>query len=121
VDGTLVFPQVVMMLSEAGVESYHADLYRHEKTYYMPDGDSHVEPETKLPLFPVAHTFDVDGVKAAIRRVQQAETSYIEFMNQIAAAGVAHYWVYLTGTKVVYVGRRGDAWTELFPGATVQI
>jgi uncharacterized protein YbcV (DUF1398 family) len=72
-------------------------------------------------LFPVEHTFDMDGVKEAIRRVQKAETSYIEFMDQIAAAGVTHYWVYLTGKKAVYVGRRGDAWTELFPGATTRI
>jgi len=121
VDGTLVFPEVVKMLSEVGVESYHADLYRHEKTYYMPGGDSHVEAEKRLPLFPVAHTFDVDGVKEAIRRVQKAETSYIEFMDQISAAGVTHYWVYLTGKKAVYVGRRGEAWTELFPGAIARI
>ena len=73
----------------------------------MPGGDSHVEAEKRLPLFPVAHTFDVDGVKEAIRRVQKAETSYIEFMGQISAAGVTHYWVYLTGKKAVYVGAAG--------------
>jgi uncharacterized protein YbcV (DUF1398 family) len=117
VEGTLRFPDVVKKLVEAGVESYHADIYRHEKTYYMPGGSSHLEPEKDLPLFAVAHTFDMDGVKTAIRRVQKAETSYIEFMDQISMAGVAQYWVYLTGKKAVYVGRRGDAWTELFPDA----
>jgi uncharacterized protein YbcV (DUF1398 family) len=116
VNGTLRFPDVVEKLVELGVESYHADLYRHEKTYYMPSGDSHGERETKLPLFPVADTFDVDGVREAIHRVQKVEVNYIEFMDQIARAGVAHYWVYLTGEKAVYVGRRGESWTELFPG-----
>jgi len=36
-------------------------------------------------------------------------------MEQIAASGVAQYWVYLQGKKVDYVGRRGEMWTEWFP------
>jgi hypothetical protein len=37
VQGKLRFPQVLQKLGEIGVESYHADLYRKEKTYYMPN------------------------------------------------------------------------------------
>ena len=35
------FPEVVMKLMQAGVERYHADLLRAEKTYYLPSGESH--------------------------------------------------------------------------------
>lgn len=115
VSGTLRFPQVLKKLAAIGVESYHADLYRHEKTYYMPSGESHVEGEPKLGGLTVAEGFHQDGVRRAIQLVQQGKIGYITFMEQIAAAGVAQYWVYLEGKKVDYVGRRGKVWTEWFP------
>lgn len=115
VSGALRFPQVVEKLAAIGVEAYHADLYRHEKTYYMPSGESHVEGESKLGGITVADGFHQDSVRQAIRRVQQGKTGYVAFMEQIAAAGVAQYWVYLEGRRVVYTGRRGEEWVEWFP------
>ena len=115
IEDTLRFPQVVAKLIAVGVESYHADLYRHEKTYYMPNGESHVESEPKLQFFKVADTFDQEGVRRAIQQVQQGKIGYIAFMEQIAAAGVTHYFVFLQGKNVDYVGRRGEVWTEWFP------
>lgn len=114
-DGALRFPQVVRKLNDAGVEGYHADLYRHEKTYYMPSGESHVAAQTELTSIEVADPFSEDGVRAALGAIQQGKTSYIEFMQQIAAAGVAHYWVFLKANKTIYVGRRGESWTEVSP------
>ena len=43
VAGTITFPDVVGKLMAVGIEQYHADLYRREKTYYSANGDSHVE------------------------------------------------------------------------------
>ena len=40
VAGTITFPEVVGKLMAVGIESYHADLYRREKTYYSANGDS---------------------------------------------------------------------------------
>jgi len=115
VEGTLRFPQVVGKLLDAGVESYHADVYRHEKTYNMPSGESYVEGEPKLQSLTVADAFDQNGVRRAIQQVQQGKIGYIAFMEQISTAGVAQYWVYPLGKKVDYVGRRGEVWTEWFP------
>ena len=36
------FGEVVMKLMQAGVERYHCDLVRGEKTYYLPNGESEV-------------------------------------------------------------------------------
>src|SRR5277367_6142058 len=115
VSGTLRYPQVLEKLAAIGVESYHADLYRHEKTYYMSSGESHVEGEPKLDGLTIAEGFHPDGVRRAIQLVQQGKIGYIAFMEQIAAAGVAQYWVYLPGKKVDYFGRRGEVWREWFP------
>jgi len=36
-------------------------------------------------------------------------------VERSAAAGVIAYWVFLTGKKVVYFGRKGEVHTEEFP------
>ena len=38
------FPVVVGKLMEAGIERYHADLVRSEKTFYLPNGWSETVP-----------------------------------------------------------------------------
>ena len=114
IEGKLRFPQVLEKLAAIGVESYHADLYRKEKTYYLPDGESHAE-ELAFGSYEVASTFDVNGVRRALLRVQQQQSSYIEFIAEISAAGVAHYWVYLEGKRAIYTSRRGEEWVEWFP------
>ena len=39
------FPAIVGKLIEAGVERYHADLVRSEKTFYLPNGESETVSE----------------------------------------------------------------------------
>jgi hypothetical protein len=45
------FPQVVTKLMEAGIERYHGDLLRPQKTYYMPTGESEVVPAIRSKVF----------------------------------------------------------------------
>jgi uncharacterized protein YbcV (DUF1398 family) len=115
------FPEVVRKLIGVGIESYHADLLRLEKTYYLPTGDSHVEPEepryaAQLPASLVSPEFDADAVQRAVRRIQKAEIGYLEFLQEIMRAGVSSYYVYIRGRRVIYSGRTGDEQIEWFPG-----
>jgi len=112
--GELVFPRVVGMLIEAGVESYNADLVGHRYTYYMPDGETHIE-EGALAVPPVAEEFSADKVVAAIRAAQADMVQYPEFLKLAAAAGVVAYRVFLTGRRAVYFGRKGEIHVEEFP------
>jgi len=114
--GNMVFPEVVRQLVEAGVESYFADFVRGTYTYYLPDGGTHVETRT-LPLSPVSASFSKEGITAAIRGAQTDTVRYPEFVNLAAAAGVAAYWVFLTGRRAVYFGRKGEIHVEEFPDA----
>lgn len=122
VAGTISFPEVVARLMAVGIEQYHADLYRREKTYYAANGDSHVELERELdPKVFNAHAVAVElnptGVAEALRRIQHKEIDYQQFLCDIESAGVANYFVYLTGKRAIYTGRNGDAYVEWFPGA----
>ena len=114
--GELRFPEVVGALMAAGVESYSADLVRGEKTFYMPDGETYIVP-SKLPVTAIAGEYWEDGVVAAIRGAQTDAIRYPEFVRQSRAAGVVAYWVFLTGQRAVYLGRKGEIHVELFPGA----
>lgn len=115
-DGRVSFGEVVLKLMEAGVERYHTDLIRAEKTYYMPDGESHFVAGAAIETIP-ATAFSAASVEAAVRAIQGGQISYKEFCEHIAAAGCVGYFVSLAGRRAVYYGRTGDFYVEPFPAA----
>lgn len=115
ISGTMTFPEVVQQIIAIGAESYHVDLYRKEKTYYFPNGETFIE-SMEIPSFTVSQDFSEGKVIDAIRAIQRQEISYIEFLKLIAEAGSTHYYVYLNGKRAVYYGRSGDCHVEQFPG-----
>ena len=115
--GELIFPEVVRRLLEAGVESYFVDLASGNETFYMNDGTTRCEHMT-LPLSPVAASFSGAGLVAAIRGAQADTIRYPEFVQRSIAAGVAAYWAFLTGRRVIYFGRKGEIHIEEFPRPT---
>lgn len=110
----LSFPEVVGKLAAAGVERYHADLQRHEKTYYLPDGRSELLRCLPIDETPAPH-FKAEGVQAAVRAIQAGRIKYQEFCRQIARAGCVGYFVSLAGRRAVYFGRTSESYVELFP------
>jgi uncharacterized protein YbcV (DUF1398 family) len=112
----LTFPEVVAKLAAAGVEQYHADLRRAEKTYYMPDGESRVVASAPVAER-AADAFSAAGVEAAVRAIQAQKLGYRAFCERIAAAGCVGYIVSLAGRRAVYFGRTGESFVEPFPAA----
>lgn len=111
---SLAFPQVVAKLMEAGVEWYHADLLRSEKTYYLPDGQSHAVANAPVSQTP-ARQFSASGVESAIRAIQTQAITYKEFCERIGAAGCVGYLVSFPGRQAIYFGRTGVSHIEPFP------
>jgi uncharacterized protein YbcV (DUF1398 family) len=112
--GKMTFGEVVRRLLEVGVESYFADLAKGEETFYMPDGQTHVEKMT-LPRSTVAEAWSSDELVSAIRAAQADTIRYPEFVKRATAAGVIGYWAFLTGKNVTYIGRKGEIHVEHFP------
>jgi uncharacterized protein YbcV (DUF1398 family) len=110
----ITFPEVVMKLMDAGVERYHADLLRSQKTYYMPDGESEVVPNDPVEGVP-AKDFSTTGVEAAVRAIQGGKIKYKEFCERIVCAECVGYFVTLAGRRAVYYGCTGDSHVEWFP------
>ena len=115
-ESSMTFPEVVMKLMGAGIEQYHADLLRSEKTYYLPNGENLVTP-TDQPEGTAPQTFSADGVAAAVKAIQQGQITYAEFCRRIVAAGCVSYVVSLIGKRAIYSGRTGDFHIEHFPQA----
>lgn len=116
-NGSLTFPEVVTKLLAAGVESYHVDLVRYEKRYYMPDGQSHLE-KMDFNASQAALKFDTEKVQQALQMIQAKKITYSEFLIEILSAGCIYYVAYLTGKRVIYFGRTGEYHVERFPGST---
>src|SRR5271163_1992854 len=89
-DGTMAFPEIVSLLLADGVERYHADLVRMEKTFYMPDGASHAE---KMPIgqLEIGQNFVTVDLVATIRDSQMAGQAYADFLRRATAAGSTDY------------------------------
>lgn len=113
-DELSLFPQIVARLMAAGVERYHADLVRSEKTYYVPDGRSEVVPCHAVAAS-AAVSFSASEVEAAVRASQKQEIGYREFCLRVMRAGCVGYQVSLAGRRAVYYGRSGETHVELFP------
>ena len=114
-ENSMSFPQVVGKLMAAGVERYHADLVRSEKTYFLPDGESRVIPNDDIGRVPAA-AFSTVSVEAAVKAIQKGEINYKTFCERVLDAGCVGYHVHIAGKRVVYYGRGGDSHTEYFPG-----
>ncbi|HTV57755.1 MAG TPA: DUF1398 family protein [Verrucomicrobiae bacterium] len=111
--GKQTFPEVIRALLGAGVESYHADFVRGIDTFYLPGGETH-EEKMKLPAMKIAEDFSREALVTTIRAVQADEIRYPDFLPRAMAAGTTGYWVYLTGEKVIYFGRKGETHVEEF-------
>lgn len=105
---------MVRILDAEGVESYRADLVRHETIYYAPDGSTHIE-KIHHPDAEISSEFSASGVVAAIRESQAGSIRYQQFLDQVMRAGVSSYTVYLRGRRCIYFGRNGDFHIEEFP------
>ena len=122
VAGNITFPEVVGKLMAVGIESYHADLFHREKTCLQPTATATWNPRASIDpkIFnagAAARSLNPNCVKQALRQIQHKEIDYQQFLRGILSAGVANYWVYLTGKRAIYVARNGDEYVQWFPGA----
>ncbi len=114
--GSLPFPQIVGMLLEAGVESYHVDYLSLRKTFYGGDGATVGIAIPLAGLPEIAPDFNAGALRANILDSQQNHQSWRDFTIRAMQGGVQGYFAFLRGQRVSYYGRQGDQHTEWFPG-----
>jgi hypothetical protein len=112
--GTMTFGETIVKL-RGSVEWYSANLILRCSTHYGADGSSHQTPWPEIKLPEIGHVFVENMVITALRRIQRRESTYPDFLQEIAAAGVTYYTVHLQGRRAIYFGRHGDFYIEEFP------
>jgi uncharacterized protein YbcV (DUF1398 family) len=116
-EGSMPFPEIVGKLLSTGVEYYHVDFATCCFTFYGAHGEAVVAPLLILNLPPIAASLDGAELRAAILDSQQHGQKFAAFCARATGAGVQGYFAFLTGKRVVYLGRQGDHHIEWFPGA----
>lgn len=101
------YPLFVKNLKAIGVDNYEVKVKNHKRTYTSVNGDK-LMIAGDLPEFECAETFELEEVKAAIKRNQDGLTDYPTFLREIGAAGIHTYVADLTGMKVIYQGPNSE-------------
>lgn len=114
--GTIIFPEVLEILSKEKVESYHVDFLRNENRYYGMNGESLVM-DTAHSQAHIPEQFSIAQFQEVLKQVQEGKISYEEFCTGVRASGCAYYIVYLNGKQVHYMGRNGEQYIENFPNS----
>jgi hypothetical protein len=106
------FPQVIETLTALKAESYRVDMMRLTFIIYGLDGGSEEETLTPTisPELKVNSTFNPVLIKTAIHQIF-VDNNYVNFLNAIAAAGVAEYHNYFNKDLNRYISRDGQTWT----------
>lgn len=108
------YPRIFDALKDAGVESYDVEVSHHRIVHHG-GGAEWVEPSPEAVTLPIADRFDEDALKLALRRVQEKKTDYLQFLREIADAGVRSYRVDMRSRTVSYRGAPGEEHVENVP------
>jgi uncharacterized protein YbcV (DUF1398 family) len=103
------FPKKLEALGKEGVKSYTVQVGTYHVIYTGERFGEWIQPVPKTfkPLT-ISERFDTSGILVALdRRGPQQKTTYLEFLSEIAANGVAYYEVDLGNRTVTYFNRGG--------------
>lgn len=113
------FPVLAEVLRQAGVTLNRWSLPSCQAVYWMEDG---VVVQQGTPLVNGSHEvpeFNQAALIAAIRRDQEGQSTFPEFLQSAWRAGVVSYDADFVNRKVTYYGANGDSYEEKFPAVTV--
>lgn len=101
------YPYLVKNLKAVGVDHYEVKVATHNRTFTNINGDTLIVAG-EFPEIDPAETFQLDAVKAALKRSQEGLTDYPTFLKEIAAAGIHTYLADLAGMKIIYQGPNSE-------------
>lgn len=108
------YPELVSKFIAIGIESYTADVATGMILYRLPGGEYLFHP-AEGKIREINPEFSEEYTVLAIRNNQAGKTTYPEFMNEIADAGVRMYEATLLGRKRVTYFGSGGKYEELIP------
>ena len=111
----LPYPYLIKNLKEIGIDNYFVKVSNHKRTYTATNGEKLVI-NGDMPEFECAETFELESVKAALKRMQAGITDYPTFLKELGGAGIHTYVADISGMKVIYQGPNSEyEYEEIIP------
>lgn len=101
-NGDISFPQFLEELSQRGINEYEIDVATGQATYK--GVHSEFKTDTQVSLV-ISDKFNKDKVLKAIANIS---LPFLDFLKEIAEAGIVTYRVYIPEKSVKYIGMREE-------------
>ncbi len=109
------YPKLFNALKACGVASYDVDVATHHIVYHG-GGQSFTDAPQEFHPLAVSSHFSAGKFKEALAKHQAEKTPYLEFLKDIAAAGIHAYTVDMATRTIAYRGRKsGEEILEKVP------
>jgi len=109
------YPYLIKNLKALGIDNYVVKVSNHKRTYTATNGEKLII-SGDFPEFECAETFELEQVKAALKRIQEGVTDYPTFLKEIGNAGIHYYVADITGMKMIYQGPNSEyEYEEIIP------
>lgn len=100
------YPVYVKNLKDIGVILYVLTVSNHDRKFFTEEDELLLKGSS--PVIKCADSFQIDEVRNAVKRTQQGETDYPQFLKEIANAGVHTYIADFNAMQVIYKGKDED-------------
>jgi uncharacterized protein YbcV (DUF1398 family) len=110
--GQNTFGEVLKHLSEFGVQRFHIDLVKHERTLYSRNDEVYVEKFVLDRPAQACTEFSQKGIDEAIALIQTNEIEFVELLARYTTSGVAGYLVFIDGDRIFFYGRNGEEYAR---------
>lgn len=115
IENKWTYPQLFDALKEIGVERYEVNVPTHEINYFGQGSSVNAPIPASWKPITAAKVFNAEGVKTAIKRAQARQITYPQFLEEIAASGIAFYRVDMKPRLITYHGPGKDKHVEPVP------
>jgi uncharacterized protein YbcV (DUF1398 family) len=96
--GEISFPQFLDKLSQSGINEYEIDVSTGRATYKGVYSEFKTDPQVSLVI---SDKFNRSKVLEAIADIS---LPFLDFLKEIAEAGIVTYRVYISEKKITYIG-----------------
>ncbi|MEH7332049.1 hypothetical protein V7161_05385 [Neobacillus drentensis] len=104
--GKTSFAEFLEELAQIGIVEYDIDVTTGQATYKGESSELHTEPQVN---FVISNHFDRNQ---AVQIIANITLPFLDFLREIANAGIKSYNVNITEKKAIYIGLNGEQIVE---------
>ena len=96
------YPKLFAELKSVGVRTYKTDVANHSRLFYTSAESWSEEKHENRQALEIGKVFSLEGLQKALKRRQENQITYSEFLAEAGASGVATFEADMTNQTVTY-------------------